>query len=92
MPAGAWALQGCYIDAINNIAAAAGGYVQPHNTEQVLRILSKYPTAPWNWGDVVLDFEIPTAVVECGGVTALAQRWGKVYFENANFGAGLRAI
>lgn len=67
VPAGAWALQGCYIDAINDIAVAAGGYVQPHNTDQVLRILPKYPTAPWHWGDVVPDFEIPAAVAEVEG-------------------------
>ena len=67
VPAGAWALQGSYIDAINDIAAAAGGYVQPHNTDQVLRILPKYPAAPWSWGDVVPDFEIPAAVTEVEG-------------------------
>ena len=65
--AGAWALQGSYIDAINDIAAAAGGYVQPHNTDQVLRILPKYPAAPWAWGDVTPDFEIPAAVAEVEG-------------------------
>ena len=67
VPAGAWALQGSYIDAINDIAAAAGGYVQPHNTEQELRILPKYPTAPWHWGDVTPDFEIPGAAAEVEG-------------------------
>ena len=67
VPAGAWAMQGSYIDAINDIAEAAGGYVQPHNTDQVLRILPKYPVAPWNWGDVVPDFEIPAAVAEVEG-------------------------
>ncbi|MEX8193626.1 hypothetical protein [Comamonas guangdongensis] len=67
VPAGAWAMQGSYIDAINDIASAAGGYVQPHNTEQILRILPKYPTAPWAWGDVVPDFEIPAAAAEVEG-------------------------
>ena len=67
VPAGAWAMQGTYIDAINDIASAAGGYVQPHNTEQILRILPKYPTAPWAWGDVVPDFEIPAAAAELEG-------------------------
>lgn len=67
VPAGAWAMQGSYIDAINDIAEAAGGYVQPHNTDQVLRILPKYPVAPWSWGDVAPDFEIPAAVAEVEG-------------------------
>ena len=64
VPAGAWALQGSYIAAINDIAQAAGGYVQPHNTDAVLRILHKYPTAPWEWGAVTPDFEIPSALAE----------------------------
>lgn len=71
VPAGAWAMQGSYIDAINDIAAAAGGYVQPHNTEQILRILPKYPSAPWTWGDVVPDFEIPAAAAEVEGTEFL---------------------
>ena len=32
VPGGAWTFQGTYINAINDIANAAGGYVQPHNT------------------------------------------------------------
>lgn len=71
VPAGAWALQGSYIDAINDIAAGAGGYVQPHNTDQVLRILPKYPQAPWHWSDVVPDFEIPGAAAEVEGTEFL---------------------
>ena len=64
VPAGAWALQGSYIAAINDIAQAVGGYVQPHNTDAVLRILHKYPTAPWEWGAVTPEFEIPSALAE----------------------------
>lgn len=64
VPQGAWAMQGSYIAAINDIASAAGGYVQPHNTDAVLRILHKYPAAPWEWGDVTPDFEIPAALAE----------------------------
>ena len=64
VPAGAWALQGSYIAAINDIAQAVGGYVQPHNTDAVLRILHKYPAAPWEWGNVTPDFEIPAALAE----------------------------
>lgn len=59
VPAGAWSLRGSYIDAVNDIAAAGGGYVQPHPTDATLRILPRYPVAPWNWGSVAPDFEIP---------------------------------
>lgn len=65
VPANAWAFQGSYIEAINDIAGAAGGYVQPHPTDAVLRILPKYPAAPWHWAtELVPDFELPKEVGE----------------------------
>jgi len=59
VPGGAWTHQGAYISAILDIAGAAGGYVQPHDTEQILRVLPKYPVAPWDWAGVTPDFELP---------------------------------
>lgn len=67
VPAGAWSLRGSYIDAVNDIATAAGGYVQPHPTDATLRILPRYPIAPWNWGSVAPDFEIPDHAAEVEG-------------------------
>ncbi len=62
VPAGVFSHQGSYISALNAIAEAAGSYIQPHPTEQVLRVLPRYPELPWNWGNVTPDFEIPSAV------------------------------
>ena len=59
IPAGVFNHQGTYIGAINKIAAAAGGYVQPHAVSQTLRVLPRYPTVPWDWGRVVADFQLP---------------------------------
>lgn len=67
VPGGAWALRGSYMDALNDIASAAGGYIQPHNTDRVLRVLPKYPVAPWDWPDVTPDFEIPAMAAEVEG-------------------------
>lgn len=65
VPAGAWALQGSYMDALIEIAGSVGGYVQPHNTDPVLRILPKYPHVPWDWPTLLTpDFELPAAVGE----------------------------
>ena len=61
VPAGAWAMQGSYIDAITDIAAAAGGYVQPHATDATLRILPSYPKPPWEWDSITPDIELPAA-------------------------------
>ncbi len=62
VPAGAWSHQGSYITALNAIAGAAGAYIQPHPNQKVLNVLSRYPTAPWNWGSQVPDFELPADV------------------------------
>lgn len=68
VPAGLWTHQGSYISAINAIATAAGGYVQPHATAQTLRILPRYPAMPWAWGALTPDYELPADVVEVEGV------------------------
>ncbi len=62
VPSGVFSHQGSYISALNQIAAAAGGYVQPHASTQTLKILPRYPSAPWEWGSLVPDFELPADV------------------------------
>lgn len=64
VPAGAWVFRGAYIDAINDIAQAGGGYVQPHATAATLRVLPLYPAMPSEWGGVTPDFEIPADAAE----------------------------
>lgn len=54
--------QGSSIGAVNQIAAAAGGYVQPHASTKTLKVLPRYPSAPWEWGSVVPEFELPADV------------------------------
>lgn len=67
VPGNVWAHQGSYISALLEIAAAAGGYVQPHDTAQTLRVLPRYPAAPWQWHTLTPDFELPSAVVSVEG-------------------------
>ncbi len=66
--AGLWNHQSTAIDALSTLAAAGGGYLQPHPTAKVLRVLPRYPAAPWNWGTVTPDFELPSAVVSREGI------------------------
>jgi hypothetical protein len=63
VPGGTWAHQGTYMTALQAIAGAAGGYLQPHRTDQTMRVLPRYPAAPWEWGSVTPDYELPAAVV-----------------------------
>jgi len=62
VPSGVFTHQGSYIGALNQIAAAAGGYVQPHSSTQTLKILPRYPRVPWEWDAVVPDFDLPADV------------------------------
>jgi hypothetical protein len=67
VPGGAWAFQGTYIEALNDIASSVGAYVQPHATDQVLRFLPEYPVAPWNWADLDPQVVLPGAAVQVEG-------------------------
>jgi hypothetical protein len=73
VPAGAWSHQGSHMSAVNAIAAAAGGYVQPHRTARTLRVLPRYPSAPWDWASVTPDFELPSAPVVVEGIKWLTR-------------------
>lgn len=63
VPGGTWAFQGSHIAALNDIAGAAGAYLQPHPTAETLRLLPLYPSAPWDWGSVTPDFILPASVM-----------------------------
>lgn len=86
VPAGVFSHQGTYISAINAIAAAAGAYVQPHATAKALQVLRRYPAKPWEWGDVVPDYELPSDVVQKEGIV-----WSDKPQYNRVFVRGMKA-
>lgn len=86
VPAGVFSHQGTYISAINAIAAAAGAYVQPHPTAKALRVLRRYPAKPWEWADVVPDYELPSDVVQKEGIV-----WSDKPEYNRVFVRGMKA-
>lgn len=80
VPAGVFTHQGSYITALNQIAAAAGGYVQPHATGQALSVLPRYPSGPWTWGGVTPDYELPSDVTTREGIEWVEKaRYNRVY-------------
>ncbi|WP_454752060.1 hypothetical protein [Cupriavidus necator] len=80
VPASAWSHQGSYISALNAIAGAAGAYIQPHPSQKTLNVLSRYPTAPWNWGSLVPDFELPADVTTRESIEWLERpRYNRVF-------------
>ncbi|MFU8763883.1 MAG: hypothetical protein ACNA7T_05140 [Haliea sp.] len=68
VPAGVWSHTGSYIDAALRIAEAGGAYIQAHDTLQTLRILPRYPLAPWHWGSATPHIIIPEDVCEVEGI------------------------
>lgn len=68
VPANAWSFIGTYADALNQIAKAAGLYIQPHPMDKKIIVQAKYPVAPWKWNTVTPDFELPSAVVHKEGI------------------------
>ncbi|RRD58653.1 hypothetical protein EII20_01010 [Comamonadaceae bacterium OH2545_COT-014] len=64
VPAGVFAKQGTWIEALNTIVGAAGGYLLPHPSEKILRVRHRYPVASWHWwNEVTPDFVLPVDVV-----------------------------
>lgn len=63
VPAGVFAQQGTWIDALASIAGAAGGYLLPHPSEPTMRVRHRYPVAPWDWHAVTPDLILPVDAV-----------------------------
>lgn len=68
VPGGVWSHQGTHRTAVSEIAAAAGGYVQPHRTARTLRVLPRYPAPPWEWSALTPDIELPSGPVVVEGI------------------------
>ena len=63
VPTGVWSHQGTYMSAVTMIAAAAGGFVQPHATSQTLLILPRNQVTPWTLSAATPDIELPSAPI-----------------------------
>lgn len=63
VPAGVFARQGTWIEALVAIAGAAGGYLLPHPSSQSIRVRHRYPVSPWGWNTVTPDFVLPVDAV-----------------------------
>ncbi|MDQ0609528.1 hypothetical protein QFZ83_003699 [Variovorax sp. W1I1] len=89
VPGGTWSFQGSHIGAVLDIASAAGAIVQPHATDATLRVMPRYPAAPWNWGTLSPDFVLPAAAVAVEGIQPLTKPdYNRVFVAGTN-GAGV---
>lgn len=87
VPANVFSHQGSYISALNAIATAAGGYIQPHASLQTISVLPRYQSAPWDWGSVVPDFELPSDVTTREGIEWVEKaRYNRVFISGQQSG------
>lgn len=78
--AGQWAHTGTAVSALQAVAQAAGGYLQPHPTAKTIRVLPKYPVLPWDWAAATPDLELPSAVVTRESIEWVEKpRYNRVY-------------
>ena len=68
VPAGVWSHTGTHLAAAIRIAEAGGGYIQGHDTADILRVLPRYPAPPWQWHQLTPDLTLPEDVVETEGI------------------------
>lgn len=68
VPAGVWSHSGTHMAAALRIAEAGGGYIQGHDTADILRVLPRYPTPPWQWHQLTPELVLPEDVVETEGI------------------------
>jgi hypothetical protein len=92
VPAGVWAKQGTYMDALVEIATAAGGYVQPHPSQRVLKFLKRYPVLPWDWAAGPFDYELPVDAVTVEGIEWLSRpKYNRVFVAGMEGGVQVQA-
>lgn len=87
VPGGVFSHRGSHMSALNQIAAAAGAYMQPHATADAVSILPRYPVAPWLWNTIDVDFELPSALMTREGIEwADKPRYNRVYVSGTRYG------
>lgn len=88
VPANVFSNQGSYMSALLKIAAAAGGYVQPHASLKQLFFKPKYPFAPWKWAtDVTPHYVLPADVTTRESISYVDKpRYNRVYVSGVNEG------
>lgn len=63
VPAHTWSVSGAPIAGVLDVASAVQAVVQSDRTTKTLHVLSRYPAAPWAWGALTPDIEIPPDII-----------------------------
>jgi hypothetical protein len=85
--AGAWAHAGTYLEGVKKVAEAAGAIIQADRTNQTLHLLSRYPTAPWEWSTAGPAYSVPESIVTTEGIEWLEKpSYNAVYVSGESLG------
>ncbi|QTD44964.1 hypothetical protein [Ottowia testudinis] len=74
VPAGVFAHQGTWMEALNAIASSAGGYLHPHASDKRIRVRHRFPLAPWKWRDAAQPVK-PDFVLPLDAISRESIRW-----------------
>ena len=87
VPQGAFLMRGTYIEGVQSIAEAAGGYLMPHRTDKTLILKHKYPLPPWEWDTMAIDIDMPPDPVEVEGIEFVSKPvYNRVYVSGTDVG------
>lgn len=93
IPAGVWVHTGTPLEAVARIAEAAGAYVQAAPASRTLRVLPRYPVAPWAWADASPAVVLPAAaVLERGTEMVVRPDYDVVYVQGEQQGIRARVL
>lgn len=89
VPAHTWMFQGTYAAALADIVGAAGGYLQPHDTDPILRVLPAWPQPWWRFDQLTPDFDLPEGIGEVEDTEVIYQPMYDRMFVSGETGGGL---
>lgn len=84
VPAGALSMAGSPISVAGHVAEAAGAVLAADWSQNVLRMMPRYPVKPWDWASATPDYIIPAAVAETESI-----EWTETPAFNAVFISGV---
>ena len=89
----AFSSTGTYIEHLQRIAEAGGGYVQPAFTADLLNIRPYYPSSPWNWSAITPDMILPEDLFITEGIVYSSKPdYNGVYVNGGSSGGRLDLI
>jgi hypothetical protein len=87
VPADAWSYQGTPLAAVLDVAASVGAIVQADPAAQILHVLPRYSSLPWEWSTAIADIQIPAAAIETDSVEPAARPgYNAIYVSGVNAG------